>query len=120
MSIVALGGEIPDTMQSVVFAKKGYGSLAVANALGSKVVNIGVGLGLPWMVAAFYWVFVGNGDEWRQRYANEPWYSPSMPVGFAVPAGTLGFSVMVFSTTALFNRSESNATEPLSVASGTV
>ncbi len=52
MSIVALGGEIPDTMQSVVFAKKGYGSLAVANALGSKVVNIGVGLGLPWTIAA--------------------------------------------------------------------
>ena len=39
--------------------------------------------------------------EWRTRYASEPWYDPSMPVAFAVPAGSLGYSVIVFSACAV-------------------
>ena len=31
ITLVAVGGEIPDTVQSLAVAKKGYGSLAVAN-----------------------------------------------------------------------------------------
>ena len=48
ITLVAAGGEVPDTIQSLAVAKKGYGSLAVANCIGAQVVNIGVGLGLPW------------------------------------------------------------------------
>eukprot|EP00911_Craspedida_sp_UC1_P002701 UC1_evm1s1982 len=51
MTLVALGGEIPDCIQSVSVAKRGYGSLAVSNCVGSKVVNIGVGLGVPWLLS---------------------------------------------------------------------
>ena len=46
-----MGGEVPDTIQSLAVAKKGYGSLAVANCIGAQVVNIGVGLGLPWLLS---------------------------------------------------------------------
>jgi hypothetical protein len=35
-------------------AKKGYGSLAVANCVGAQVVNIDVGLGLPWLLSALW------------------------------------------------------------------
>lgn len=51
-SVVALGGEIPDTIQSISVARRGFGQMAVANCVGSKIVNIGVGLGLTWIVSA--------------------------------------------------------------------
>eukprot|EP00966_Prymnesium_polylepis_P155509 3592158-Prymnesium_polylepis.1 len=55
------------------------------------------------MVAAFYWAGASSEDEaaWRARYQNEDWYSPSLPVGFAVPSADLGFSVCVFVVTAV-------------------
>lgn len=50
MTVVSLGAEVPDMMQSVHAARRGYGSLAVSNCIGSKIVNIGLGFGLPWLV----------------------------------------------------------------------
>eukprot|EP00511_Aplanochytrium_stocchinoi_P011973 CAMPEP_0204876152 /NCGR_PEP_ID=MMETSP1348-20121228/47473_1 /ASSEMBLY_ACC=CAM_ASM_000700 /TAXON_ID=215587 /ORGANISM="Aplanochytrium stocchinoi, Strain GSBS06" /LENGTH=375 /DNA_ID=CAMNT_0052032873 /DNA_START=98 /DNA_END=1222 /DNA_ORIENTATION=+ len=47
-ALVALGAEIPDTIQSVTVARRGYGSMAVSNAIGSQILNICIGLGLPW------------------------------------------------------------------------
>ena len=60
-----MGGEVPDTIQSVAVAKRGYGSLAVANILGSKVANVGLGLGLTWTLSAAlgHPVKVCNSDE---------------------------------------------------------
>ena len=43
----SLHWQVPDIIQSLAVAKKGYGSLAVANFLGAQVANIGFGLGLP-------------------------------------------------------------------------
>jgi Ca2+/Na+ antiporter len=54
ITLVAVGGEVPDTIQSLAVAKKGYGSLAVANCLGAQVANIGFGLGLPWFLSALW------------------------------------------------------------------
>jgi Ca2+/Na+ antiporter len=48
--IVAIGAEVPDTIQSVTVAKRGYGSMAVANSIGSQIINICIGLGLPWLI----------------------------------------------------------------------
>jgi len=48
--LVSLGAEIPDTIESVSVARKGYGSMAVANCQGTQVINIAVGLGLPWLI----------------------------------------------------------------------
>jgi Ca2+/Na+ antiporter len=45
LAVVAIGAEIPDCIQSVTVAKKGYGSMAVSNGLGSQICNICVGLG---------------------------------------------------------------------------
>jgi len=49
--LVAVGAEIPDTIQSVTVARKGYGSMAVANGMGSQICNILVGLGMPWFLS---------------------------------------------------------------------
>lgn len=49
--LVSLGAEIPDTIESVSVARKGYGSMAVANCQGTQVVNIAIGLGLSWLIA---------------------------------------------------------------------
>ena len=52
LAVVAIGAEIPDTIQSVTVAKKGYGSMAVSNGLGSQICNICVGLGESMIDAA--------------------------------------------------------------------
>lgn len=46
LTLVALGAEIPDTVQSVFVAKRGYGSMAVAGCIGSQVINVCLCLGL--------------------------------------------------------------------------
>ena len=45
MYIIAVGAEIPDTIQSVTGARRGYGSMAVSNSTGSQIINILIGLG---------------------------------------------------------------------------
>ena len=50
--VVAVGAQIPDTIQAVAVARRGHGSMAVASAAGSQVVNVLVGLGLPWLLTA--------------------------------------------------------------------
>lgn len=50
MYVVAVGAQIPDTVQAVAVARRGHGSMAVASATGSQVMNILVGLGMPWLV----------------------------------------------------------------------
>jgi Ca2+/Na+ antiporter len=39
---------------SVTMARRGYGSMAVSNALGSQIINIAIGLGLPWLLATLF------------------------------------------------------------------
>lgn len=48
--LISIGAEIPDAIQSVTVARRGYGSMAVSNAIGSQIINILIGLGLPWMI----------------------------------------------------------------------
>jgi len=50
LTLVALGAEVPDAIQSVSVAKRGYGSMAVSNCVGSQIVNLCVGLGVSWFV----------------------------------------------------------------------
>jgi len=47
---LAAGTSIPDAMGSIAVAKQGEGDMAVANALGSNVFDILVGLGVPWTI----------------------------------------------------------------------
>ena len=48
--LISIGAEIPDAIQSITVARRGYGSMAVSNAIGSQIINILIGLGLPWMI----------------------------------------------------------------------
>ena len=48
-TVLAAGTSIPDALSSISVAKDGYADMAVANAVGSNVFDIWLGLGLPWL-----------------------------------------------------------------------
>jgi len=53
-TVLAAGTSIPDALSSIVVAKQGMGDMAVANAIGSNVFDIWLGLGLPWFIVALW------------------------------------------------------------------
>ncbi|GCC27799.1 hypothetical protein chiPu_0006225 [Chiloscyllium punctatum] len=74
---VALGTSVPDTFASkVAAAQDHYADASIGNVTGSNAVNVFLGIGLAWSVAAIYWA--SQGKE------------------FQVDAGTLAFSVTLF------------------------
>ncbi|XP_032821007.1 sodium/calcium exchanger 1-like isoform X2 [Petromyzon marinus] len=74
---VALGTSVPDTFASKVAAiQDQYADASIGNVTGSNGVNVFLGIGLAWSVAAIYW--------WTQGEK------------FRVEAGTLAFSVTLF------------------------
>jgi solute carrier family 8 (sodium/calcium exchanger) len=78
ITFVALGTSLPDTFASMVAAKQEvYADSAVGNVTGSNSVNVFLGLGLPWLIAAL-------------------WEKSNNDQGYFVPASSLGFSVVVF------------------------
>ena len=50
LTILAPGTSVPDMISSIVVAKQGRGGMAVANAVGSNIFDILIGLGLPWLL----------------------------------------------------------------------
>ena len=50
LTLLAGGTSLPDTMASIAVAKKGQGTMAVANAVGSNVFDICVALAFPWLL----------------------------------------------------------------------
>lgn len=50
LTILAAGTSIPDLLSSINVAKRGYGDMAVSNAVGSNIFDIGIGLGVPWLM----------------------------------------------------------------------
>lgn len=54
LCLVAVGAEIPDTIAAVTVAKRGYGAMATSSCIGSQIINICIGLGLPWTLAILY------------------------------------------------------------------
>ncbi|XP_053123765.1 sodium/calcium exchanger 2 [Hemicordylus capensis] len=74
---VALGTSIPDTFASKVAALQDQcADASIGNVTGSNAVNVFLGLGVAWSVAAIYWAFKGQ--------------------NFEVKTGTLAFSVTLF------------------------
>jgi len=49
--VISVGAQIPDTVQAIAVARRGHGSMAVASAVGSQVINVLIGLGVPWACA---------------------------------------------------------------------
>uniref|UniRef100_A0A671V1V2 Solute carrier family 8 member 2b n=1 Tax=Sparus aurata TaxID=8175 RepID=A0A671V1V2_SPAAU len=74
---VALGTSIPDTFASKVAAMQDqHADASVGNVTGSNAVNVFLGIGVAWSVAAIYWRI--KGEEFR------------------VDPGSLAFSVTLF------------------------
>ncbi|XP_062296093.1 sodium/calcium exchanger 3 isoform X7 [Scomber scombrus] len=74
---VAIGTSVPDTFASKVSAVQDtYADAAIGNVTGSNAVNVFLGIGMAWSVAAIYWHMKGK--------------------PFVVEAGSLAFSVTLF------------------------
>jgi len=83
ITAVALGTSLPDTFASMTAAQaEPFADSAVGNVTGSNSVNVFLGLGLPWVI----------GSHWY----NTPEYGY-----YFYPAGSLGFSVIVFCSVAV-------------------
>lgn len=83
ITFVALGTSLPDTFASMTAARGSkYADSAIGNITGSNSVNVFLGLGLPWVIATIY--------NWHKRDTD-----------YNVPAGTLGFSVVIFLSTSM-------------------
>lgn len=83
---MALGTSLPDTFASMSAARSSeYADAAIGNITGSNSVNVFLGLGLPWVIAAIYF-------DSNQERLGRPYY---------VPAGEVAYSVYVFLICAL-------------------
>ncbi|KAF7669150.1 hypothetical protein LDENG_00238480 [Lucifuga dentata] len=80
---VALGTSVPDTFASKVAATQDqYADASIGNVTGSNAVNVFLGIGVAWSVAAVYWKIKGK--------------------VFRVEPGSLAFSVTLFTIFAFF------------------
>ncbi|KAJ8255071.1 hypothetical protein GJAV_G00200610 [Gymnothorax javanicus] len=79
---VALGTSVPDTFASKVAAiQDQYADASIGNVTGSNAVNVFLGIGVAWTIAAVYWRSKGK--------------------SFEVDPGSLAFSVTLFTILAL-------------------
>lgn len=100
ITFVALGTSLPDTFASKTAAVQDpFADASVGNVTGSNSVNVFLGLGLPWAIGALYWQQEGPTDEWKKKYPEI--YAVYPDGGFAVPAGSLSFSVLTFTSCAV-------------------
>merc|ERR1711994_121070 len=84
ITFVALGTSLPDTFASKVAAvNEKTADNSIGNVTGSNSVNVFLGLGLPWIIASVYHE-IKNPER-----------------GFVVQAGTLSFSVIVYTCCAI-------------------
>jgi len=95
VTFVALGTSMPDLFASLTAAREDpTADASVVNVTGSNSVNVFMGLGIPWTLAALYWQMHGRDEEWEIRY-------PEMAAkiegaAFVVESKNLGFSVLTF------------------------
>eukprot|EP01051_Picozoa_sp_SAG22_P010148 SAG22_NODE_894_length_6640_cov_3.923559_4_plen_880_part_00 len=109
ITLVALGTSLPDTFASKAAAiGDSTADAAVGNVTGSNSVNVFLGLGLPWLIGAIYWSHMADEEavegwlsKYRRDYGDDQGVMDALALNpggaFMVPAGTLGFSVIVFS-----------------------
>jgi solute carrier family 8 (sodium/calcium exchanger) len=109
ITLVALGTSLPDTFASMTAAlQDDTADASLGNVTGSNSVNVFLGLGLPWLLAALHWDSEGASAEWLEYvHKLDPMVVQGLSDngvlatgGFVVPAGGLGFSVIVYSVCA--------------------
>ena len=68
LTLLAAGTSAPDLISSIEVAKEGRGGMAVANAIGSDIFDVFIGLGFPWVVAIVLLsessIIIDVGDLW--------------------------------------------------------
>mmetsp|Transcript_5711 Transcript_5711/g.21645 ORF Transcript_5711/g.21645 Transcript_5711/m.21645 type:complete len:857 (-) Transcript_5711:68-2638(-) len=105
ITLVAMGTSLPDTFASKTAAiQDPYADASIVNVTGSNSVNVFLGLGLPWMMSSIKWQITGRDAGWDRRYAKDEDIAVDIRQGhgaFIVKAGSLGFSVGVFTVFAL-------------------
>merc|ERR1719162_2246990 len=79
ITVVALGTSLPDTFASKAAAvMDAHADNSVGNVTGSNSVNVFLGLGLPWMIAALYWTYMAGctpDDKWSLQFPEAAhWY----------------------------------------------
>merc|ERR1712224_412150 len=47
-----MAAQVPDTVNAIICARRGYCSLALSGTLSSQVVGVCIGFGLPWLITA--------------------------------------------------------------------
>lgn len=48
--VLAIGTSVPDALGSMIAARGGEANMAIANAVGSNVFDVLIGLGFPWFL----------------------------------------------------------------------
>jgi len=125
ITFVALGTSLPDTFASKTAAMMDpYADASIGNVTGSNAVNVFLGIGIAWTIAAFYWELGEKTTAWEEKFSQ---YDCSVQKNiadaagtgavFMAPAGSLWFNLMVFSVNAfaalqhLFARRKKNGGE---------
>jgi solute carrier family 8 (sodium/calcium exchanger) len=100
ITIVALGTSLPDLFASMQAARdEPTADNSIGNVTGSNSVNVFMGLGVPWLAASIWWAGHGATDDWKRHY---PGFVDEYPNGgFVVCAGSLAFSVVVYTCVAI-------------------
>lgn len=90
--LIAVGAEVPDTVNSCTVAARGYGSMSTSSCIGSQITNICLGVGLSWTLAALFedgaTVTLGKGDSlvkvvaWVQLFNVAVFYGATVGLGF--------------------------------------
>lgn len=108
ITFVALGTSLPDTFASQTAAMMDpYADASIGNVTGSNSVNVFLGIGLSWTVAALYWK-AHDGDEYVEATIDHGTVDMStLKVAtyngdFKTCAGSIWFNLMVFCLNALF------------------
>lgn len=115
ITFVALGTSLPDAFASKTAAlSDDNADASIGNITGSNSVNVFLGLGLPWTIAAVYWSGGFASDKaikkWHNKYGGRNndgsggskgprgarTIGESTAVAFVVPAGDLAVSVFTF------------------------
>eukprot|EP00930_Biecheleria_cincta_P086996 TRINITY_DN76268_c0_g1_i1.p1 TRINITY_DN76268_c0_g1~~TRINITY_DN76268_c0_g1_i1.p1 ORF type:complete len:820 (-),score=136.76 TRINITY_DN76268_c0_g1_i1:143-2407(-) len=101
ITLVAIGTSLPDTFASMAAAQQDpYADASLGNITGSNSVNVFLGLGLPWLIAAIAWEAGGPTEEWIDKYEEIARKHRPNAV-FVVEAGNISYSVVVFTVCAL-------------------
>lgn len=100
ITFVALGTSMPDLFASKIAAVQDeWADASIVNVTGSNSVNVILGIGVPWTLAAIYWKVQGATDEWKAAF---PELVNDYPGGaFVVAGGDLPFAVLTFFVAAL-------------------